>query len=384
MTVTREQVLAYRWRTQQLDGATGADVRPTDVAILDLGVQDGANDAARLALLNRGVSVADAIAAMAGFTDELALAWTVRGAPHLYRRAQLADVATATSPYSEADAAKRVVSAAASLRQAGVYVLDALAVVGRQQRDTVTTPMSKGDLSGALHATLPAEYQTSCRPCGCVHSFEMPFRLAALYAGLELEPGTGPPVVRRVPNWPAKRPIGPAPDPLAAPAQLQPVRAYLHFCGPATPKDVATYLETHVSEVKAVWPEDVVPVDRAGTRAWILADDERAVDAAGQPDPAHVKLLNGFDLFLAAKDRQLLVPDKAQAKELWPVLGRPGVIVAGGEILGTWRPKSGRTGLTVRTSLWVPLGKATLRAIERQAEVLALSRGQQLAGVVSA
>lgn len=383
MTVTRDQVLAYRWRAQELDLPTAGNVRLTKVAVLDLGVQDGANDAARLGLLNRGVAVDAAVAALDGFGEDLALAWSLRGAPHLYRRGDLPDVATATAPYSEADAAKRVVNAASSLREAGVGVREALAELGRQLRDVVTEPLAKGSVSSALHRRLPASYQVDCGRCGAVHPHEQMFRLAPLHAGIELEPGTSPPVLRRVPGWPKRRAVGPAADPLRAPDRLQPVRAYLHFCGPATPKDVAAFLETQVSEVKAVWPEDVVEVDRAGERAWVLAADAEALAGAGEPDPEQVKLLSGYDLFTAAKDRQLLVADKARAKELWPVLGRPGVVAAGGELLGVWRPKSAKGGLTVRITPWRPLDRATRTALEAQAELLARSRGQHLAGVAT-
>lgn len=278
-------------------------------------------------------------------------------------------------------------TAAPALRQAGVTVLDALAEVGRQQREAIAAnggSMVKGDLSGALRETLPEGYQTQCRPCGCVHSFEQPFRLAPLYAGLELEPGTSPPVLRPVPGWPKNRGPQPAPDPEAAPPHLHPVRAYLHFLGPAAPKDVAAYLDAPVAAVKRVWPEDVVDVRREGVKASILACDAETLAAAEPGGLEEVRLLSAFDLFTAAKDRALLTSDKAQHKELWPVLGRPGALAAGGELLGTWRPKTvkGRFELHVRP--WCSWSAAVRSSVEAQAEVLARSRGQEFAGVVGA
>ena len=80
MSVTREKVLRYRVHAQQLDRPT-RDRAPDDAAILDHGVQDTGPDGALWALAVRGVPVS-----ARDWPHELALAWTLRGAPHAYRR----------------------------------------------------------------------------------------------------------------------------------------------------------------------------------------------------------------------------------------------------------------------------------------------------------
>ena len=365
-------MLAYRIHAQQLDRRTLSRRGMTDAAIFDFGVQDTGRDGASWALANRGVPVDNAETLEQ--SDEVALAWTLRGSPHFYRRPELFDAFVATSPWSEADAAKRVLSADKTLKAAGIPAHAGLAEISAKMRTVVTRPMVKGDVSTKLTAVLDEPYLKYCVPCGAIHAPEQAFRLSALPAGLELEPGTSPPVLKRIPGWPRRRP-GPAADPLAAPQHLQPIRNYLRFLGPARPADVAGFLETSVSEVKAHWPEDAVPVKVAGTERWWLGGDQPEVD------PALVRLLGGFDLLLQGRDRDLLVPDKSRHKPLWPTLGRPGAVLVGTDIVGMWRPKATGKRFTLRLQLWDKVRARAREALEQQAEQLARHRGLTLAGI---
>lgn len=361
-SVTRDQVLRYRVHAQQLD----RDGTHDDADILDLGVQDTGYDGAGWALAIRGTAFDP---------DRHFLAWTIRGAPHAYRRSQAAAVAAATAPWSEADAAKRIFDAAKPLRAAGIPIIEALTTVGAEMRDIVRRPTVKGDVSGALTERMPEPYRRSCRPCDAVHLYEQPFRMGALWGGLELEPGTSPPVLRQIPRWrgPAKR-LDPS---------LDPVRAVLHLLGPTTPKLVAGYVDTTVREVKSRWPDDVVAVDVEGEERSILTDDADVL-----ADPADVsqtvRLLGNYDLFLQARDRELLIAEPNRRKALWPVLGRPGAILLGHEIAGLWRPRTSGSTLRVEVEEWAPLSKTTRPAVEGQGERLAAFRGLDFGGVTTA
>jgi DNA glycosylase AlkZ-like len=368
----RTEALAYRIRAQQLDRAV-APRGLTDADVLDFGVQDTGRDGASWALANRGVPVASA--GELESSPDLALAWTLRSAPHFYRRDQLPDVLVATSPFSEQDAAKRVINADKPLQEAGIRTLDGLAEVATQMRAVVTKPMVKGDVSTALTSRLAAPYVRYCGACRATHSWEIPFRLGALYAGLELEPGTSPPVLRPIPGWPKRAP-GPADDPGSAPESLQPIRNYLRFLGPATPNDVAGFLDAPVAEIKAHWPEDAVQVSVDGRKGWMLSDHGKI----GR-ETVGVRLLGGFDLFLQGKDRHLIVPDKSRHKQLWPVLGRPGAVLSGLELIGTWRPRAAGRTFTLRLDLWATNTKVVRSKIETEAERLAAHRGLTLAGI---
>lgn len=367
----RSEALAARLHAQQL-GRPAADRSLTDADIFDFGIQDTGRDGASWALANRGVPVPGPAALEA--SPEVALAWTLRASPHYYRRDQLPDVLTATSPFSDADAAKRIVGAAKPMTEAGITVRAGLAEVAAEMRALVTGPMVKGEVSTALRARLPERHLRNCVPCGAIHPWEVPFRLGALYAGLELEPGTSPPVLRRVPGWPPRDP-GPADDPTRAPPELQPIRNYVRFLGPATPADVAAFLDAPVAVVKAHWPEDAEEVEVEGRRAWWLGGDHPATDGDG------VRLLGGFDLYLQGRDRDLIVPDRTRHKALWPTIGRPGAVLSGTEIVGTWRPKATGGRFAVRLEPWTAITAPVRAQIETEAERLAAHRGLTYAGL---
>ena len=94
-----------------------------------------------------------------------------------------------------------------------------------------------------------------------------------------------------------------------------------------------------------------------------------------EQDQELLRLLGGFDLFLQGKDRDLIVPDASKHKELWPILGRPGAVLHGTEIVGSWRPKTAGGEFTLRLSLWTALSKRIRSQLEIEAERLAAHRG---------
>jgi winged helix DNA-binding protein len=365
-TVRREQVIGYRWRVQELGRGAGAG----DVDLLDFGVQDTGVGGAGWAMAVRGGAVDG---------GELVGAWTLRGAPHVYRRGDVAEVVVATAPLSEADAGKRIFDAYRQLKRAGIAALAALKTVAGYEREIVAGPTGKGELSSRLSERLAEPYLRWCRGCQATHVYEMPFRMAALQAGLEIELGTSPPVVRRIPGY--------RPKPYAvlgdkAQPRYDVVRNYLRFYGPARVRDVAVFLDAPVVDVQARWPADVVEVDvtdEPGTGRFILAADLPAL-TAGTARNGAVRLVGGYDPYLQLKDRELLVPEKARRAALWPVLGRPGAVLVDGEIAGTWRAKASGRNLTVTVDPW---GGRLPAGVEAEAERFAAYRGLRLAGVAT-
>ena len=68
--------------------------------------------------------------------------------------------------------------------------------------------------------------------------------------------------------------------PPGCPTHLDPVRAVLHLLGPATPRQVAAYVDSPVREVAARWPEDVTAVEVDGEERSMLAADVEALTGA--------------------------------------------------------------------------------------------------------
>lgn len=367
----RSDILRYRFHQHQLDRPADSVASVADIAILDLGVQDTGTGGFSWALVNRG--------APSKRGEDVALAWTIRGAPHAYRRVDLPGIVTATAPYGEADAAKRIFDAAKPLKAANISVLDALRTVADHMRAIVHAPTSKGDVSGALTKALEPAYLRFCGPCDTTHIFEMPFRLAALQAGLELEAETSPPVLRRITGLRAPNYRRLADE---APSQFDVIHNYLRFYGPARARDVAAYVDAPVKEIQARWPTDAVEVvvdGAAGGHPCVRGSIDTPASTARA-----VRLLGPFDPYLQLRDRELLVPDKAEREELWRVLGRPGAIAADGHILGTWRPKASGRKLTIELNPWSALKPRDRTLVADEAERLAAHRQVELTRLVGA
>ena len=354
--VSREQVIAYRVAAQGLHRTGRLDV-------LRIGVQDSGADGARLALDARQKSTppVDGI----GPGRPLALVWSLRGAPYVHRRDDLDGLAGALWPLSEADAVARLDSAAKA-RKAGLPSLEAYRLTVDALRSAVTGPMGKGAASAAVTALVPEPLTRHCRGCQATHVFELPFRMGALPAGLELEPGTSPPVL--VPRAGARR--ADAPD---VPALRRLIVDYLTMLGPATQADVAGYLEARRADVAALWPDGLVEVRIDGRPALLPADRVTALRKPREPDL--VRLLGPFDPFMQARDRDLIVPDRALHKVLWPVLGRPGVVLVDGEVMGTWRPRASGKKLTLTVEQFAPLPPSAWERIEAEAQRVGQVRG---------
>jgi hypothetical protein len=355
--VDRKQVLGYRVAAHGLHRETSD---ATKLAVLDLGIQHASVDSVRAALAARLPTGAEYGGA------DLATVWSFRGAPHLLRRGDLATLATELWPRGEADATTRLGGEGSALRKAGMSRLEAITATAKALRAVVTVPITKGEASAAVTERLPAACSYWCRGCGATHVYNTLWQLTGLAAGVELLPRTGPTTLGPI--------NGRGPVPAGTAGAQRPMRSYLALHGPATVAEAAGYLGTNQKEAREMWPDGLVEIEVDG-RVCYLPED-RVDELRTAPPPGVVRLLPALDPWLQARDRELIVPREADRKALWRILGNPGGVLAGGEIVGTWRAKvAGKRRLQVGVTAFGRLSPATRKAIEAEAEVLAAARG---------
>ena len=356
--IPRAKVLAYRAAAQGLHREGTAVGR---LAVLDLGVQDTPAGAAAHALANRLATPAQ------NPTDDpsLVATWTIRGAPHVHRRRDLDGLARALWPNNDADALTRMNNAAQQVDAAGLGGLQTLSLLAEQMTAVVDGPTPKGEASTRLTPRVPAGLTVDCRRCQATHVHDGLFRLAVLPAGITFAPGQRTVTFEPNPGWPG--------IPQATTGLAELIAAYLRLLGPATRADAAAFIGTRAGELDPWWPDEAVEVDRGGKRAYAMADSLDLLE--DPPDPPEVRLLPPSDPLLQARDRELLVPDPAHRKVLWPILGKPGTLLVRGDVAGIWRAR--RQGRKVRMEVQPlrRLSAAVRRATEDEAGLLALTRG---------
>ena len=356
-------------------GLARAAAGPDELPVWDLGIQDR-DGSSRLAIATRLADPA-AIGSVdePGGTGGPVLLWSLRGAPHLHRRADAARFAGALWPADEADAAARLSGDAGRLHSDGADPLQAYRVVSDAMREVITDATVKGAASAAVTAAIPAQYSGFCRACGSVHVREMLFRVVALPAAIGLIADTKPVVLEPLSH--------PYPPPSGQRRLDELVTGYYRLYGTGTAAEVATHLGTSAGSIRGSLPADLVTVtvDAARTTAPAALVDQLAgadVEAAA----GLVRLLPPADPLLQPRDRSVLAPDKAAQKALWPILGSPGAVLAGGGLAGIWRTRASGRALTVTLTPWRKLAGNERTALESEAELVGTIRGVPRARLV--
>lgn len=353
----RRQVLAYRIAVHGLH-RTARDV--TDLAVVRAGLQDSMRDTALLAAVARvdgPVSLVD--------DDRLVLGWTLRGAPHYHL--DLAEVTRALVPLDDADALARMLWQRKELASTGLAAADVVFTAAKAIREVVTKPMTKGAVSAAVTKRLPPAFSRWCRGCNATHIQEQLMRVATPHAGVRLVAGAAPATLAPLEGRGRMRT---KPDVAAATSVVE---SYLRLNGPASAGEAAEFVGTARAVVDRTWPADLTSVKVEGKVRYLPSSCAAALE--NPPEPDVVRLLPPLDPFIQARDKALLVPDPARRKEVWKMLGNPGVLLADGDIAGTWRTKGSGAKLAFTVTAFDPLRPAVREEAEAEAARVATARG---------
>jgi hypothetical protein len=161
-------------------------------------------------------------------------------------------------------------------------------------------------------------------------------------------------------------------------ARLELARRYLHVFGPTTPAAFAEWAGIRPRAAGGAafdaLGESLTPVRTPIGDAWILADDEPGFLAPAGP-AAPARLLPSGDAYtlLQGADRELMVPDPDSRRRLWTSRVWPGAVLAGSEIVGTWR----RSQTDVAIESWRRLSRSEREAVEAEAASMPLPGSQQ-------
>ncbi|MBB3039295.1 DNA glycosylase AlkZ-like family protein [Hoyosella altamirensis] len=352
--ITRAQALAYRAHIHDLNA------RGTGRAALRTGLQDYPP--------GRSAGLAFELRAGRAPGSDIVLVHSVRGALHLHDMADFQLYASALRTTEARDLARQSIGPFASeLSEAGIGFPAALDEVASAMRNVIAdvSRPTKGELSSRVSPLVNGHLTPWCSGCGAAHVHDHLFRMATLQAGL---------VVELAPELPSQFRYAAAKEfdriePQVARSEL--VRRFLTTAGPAHPKHLATWLAMAPAAARKWWDlvvHELEPVHVDGKARWALAGQSDAAREA--PAPRGVRLLPPYDPFLELADRDLLVPDPAQRRQVWRAAANPGVVLVDGAIAGTWRQRHQRKRLTVRVSAFGRLPERWLELAEPDAAVI--------------
>ncbi len=364
IALDRAQVLAFRLARHHLH--TRLPAGSADEAAW-LGLQDTPPLSAGIALAARieGADQAD--------LDALVIVQSIRGAPLAVAREDLAVFTTGLAPPDEKAAAVLIGNASKALD--GITALDALDRVSAAVADALADgPLGRDAFHQALRERLPEELLWWCKGCQSHHVHPSLWRATGVRGVLAIAGRDG-----RTAIFAAPPPAPPLEDPAAELA-----RRFLRGYGAATPALLAKWAGVAPTHAKALWERagELERVEVEGKKAWTLPDDVDALTAP--PEASGVRLLPGYDPFLAARDRELLLPDPDRRKRIWRLLGNPGAVLRDGEFAGTWRASRKGERLVVEVEAFGRRLRGAGDELDAEARTLAPWRGAESAEVTLA
>lgn len=281
-----------------------------------------------------------------------AMSW--RGAPHLHRRSDLDMIRTAMATADIND----LVAVAGDVPD-GIARLDdpvgqiAASMAEHFDSSPAGTAVSKGALSTAVTSLVASVFVSYCERCEARHVNDASFRLATLRAGLELDTT-------------AKKQTYIRPSPVD--------------CGLPSDDDHAHARKEIVAAAASV----AVATDKNALAAWLGWDRASVVRATRQPvapprlsrTTRRIRLLPPRDPWLSGSDRVWLLGDRVdRRKDVFRSLGAPGIVLAEGELVGTWRQQVNKSNVAIEIDPWRKLSSSERDELGDDACTIAKAQG---------
>lgn len=382
--VNREQVLAFRLRNHHLTSRLTRDGLIEAVAAC--GIQNSPPGSGALSLFARISDLTPEDVEDSLLTAKSTVqVWLMRAAPCLVPTDELGLFTQGLLPDDDASLLYYIQGSTGHLDKLGLTVGEAVQLSAEALSEALSgRHLTKEALAKAM-ASLVAP-RLSPKPAAIWNTpdgwrrnshgetvVRFALSILSLQNRLCLLPGTGRATeIALTEEW-LPRPVQMLPPETAA-AEL--LRRYLHGYGPSTPAQFALWGGISRPQADRSWSlitTELQPVRLGRNRAWLLSED--VPDVRDAVLPQGVRLLPSYDPYLQSRDRDLLVADKARRREIWRIIGNPGVVLADGEVAGTWRPRKQGPKLTVQVELDRPLPPHLQAELRSEAEGLALFRG---------
>ena len=314
LDVSADEALAFRVAGHHLDRRAGAEEAVAAIGLQEYPPGWGALAALRARSLDQ-------------LPPDVVQVNSFRGSPYVVPSADARVFTAALVPEGEAGLTSLVGSASAKeVIEEGYGVGEALSLVASAAREGLAAgPLDRDAFHQEMRERLPDGLLPWCRGCQSHH----------------VRPGfwraLGPVEVTVMPEK-ATWALADPPSMSLEDARAELVRRFLRVFGPATHSQLASWAQTAASHAKKLFAgvhEELAAASVEGRRGFVLAAD---LDRLERPPAASgVRLLGGYDPYVAQPDRAALAPDPALRKRLFPSVGRPGVVLVDGRLAGLWR-----------------------------------------------
>jgi DNA glycosylase AlkZ-like len=385
LAVDRAQALAFRLDSHHL--AVRLPPGSMLAAAGACGVQDSPPGSAALALHARVAGLTPAAIEQSMAADRSILrAWSMRAAPCLYPVSDAAVFTTGLLPGDEASTRFFIRGSNKALDLLGMSVLELVAMTATGTCDLLDgKTMTKEHLGVELAGRMAKQLTVHQRAIWQSDSFIAPGQSlgeSLVRFALYILPLQGlicfasrrdnEAYLARIDQW-----LGaPLPAADAAKARAELVWRYLHCYGPSTTEHFSLWAGISLAQAWRAWElieDGLAEVDFDGKKTWLLRDD---IARFRSPQPARgIRFLPPHEPLLQLRDRETLVPDKSLHRKLWRTVGNPGVLLADGNAVASWRSRKNGKRMNITIEQFDGISDEKRPEIEAEAATLAPFNG---------